>query len=116
MAIFWFEAGDEHKALKELEMANKLLIVKTAARVGNVDRVKDKVEQPERIRKEIELWKNVIADRPYFRDALLRLSVLNFQVYEDEEANDYFKQAEYLDPNNEEVLKVKEIISSLYQL
>lgn len=113
MAMAWFEDGDEEKALRELELANELLVIKTQAAEKSLKRAEEKVVEPGKIREEIESWEKIIKEKPYYRDVLLRLALLNYQVYNDEKAVDYFKQAEYLDPVNEEVLKVKEIISSL---
>jgi len=113
MAITWFENGDEIKALEELELANRLILVKTEGVKFHLKRAEDKVREPERIRQEIESWEKVIEVGPDYLDVLLRLSLLNYQIYEDEKTKEYFDKAEYLDPGNEDVLKVKEIISFL---
>ena len=113
MAITWFENGNEEKALEELELANRLTIVETEGVKTNLKRAEDKVREPERIRQEIESWEKVIEKGADYLDVLLRLSLLNYQIYEDEKAKEYFDKAEYLDPGNEDVLGVKEIISSL---
>lgn len=114
MALFWFEAGDEEKALEELEMANKLLLVKTSQAKESLRKAEEKVTEPKRIKEEIKSWEKVIEEKPYFRDVLLRLAILNFQIYENEKAVDYLLRAEYLDPSNEEIKEVKEVISSLF--
>jgi len=110
MAIYWFEAGDEKKALAELEMANKLLLVKNFGIEKSVRKAEEKVREPERIREEIKSWEKVLEKKPYYRDVLLRLAILKYQIYEDDRAIEYFEQALYLDPNNEQVKQVKEII------
>ena len=110
MAVYWFEVGDEEKAVEELNKANQLLLLKTKGNLNSLRKAQDKVTEPERIREEIKSWEKVLEERPYFRDVLLRLSILNYQIYEDEKALDYFTRAEYLDPNNEEVLSFKDII------
>ena len=113
MAIFWFEAGDEKRALDELSKANKSVIIRTKSVKESLRKAEEKVLEPERIREEIESWEKVLRERPFFRDVLLRLSILNYQIYENEKAKDYFIQAEYLDPINEDVLDVKKIIYPL---
>lgn len=110
MAVYWFEVGNEEQALIELEMANKLLFVKNFEIEKSVRKAEEKVREPERIREEIKSWEKVLEEKPYYRDVLLRLSILNYQIYEDEKALEYFEQALYLDPNNEQVKQVKEII------
>jgi tetratricopeptide (TPR) repeat protein len=108
----WFENGDEEKALDELELANRLLIIKTEGAEASLKRAEEKVMEPERIRREIESWEKVLEEKPYYRDVLLRLALLNYQIYEDEKAEEYWQQANYLDPNNEEGQEVGEIIFS----
>jgi len=113
MAITWFENGDEEKALAELELANRLIFFETEGVKANLKIAENKVREPERIRQEIESWEKVIEEKPYYRDVLLRLALLNYQIYENEAAQEYFNRAEYLDPGNEDILRVKEIISFL---
>jgi len=113
MALTWFENGDEEKALRELGLANRLLIIKTEKAEESLKRAEEKVMEPERIRREIESWEKVLEEKPDYRDVLLRLALLNYQIYEDEKAKDCWNRANYLDPNNEEVQEVGKIISSL---
>jgi tetratricopeptide (TPR) repeat protein len=104
MALIWLENGNEDQAVKELKKANK----KTRALM----KAEEKVRQPEKIRQEITSWEKVLEKKPYYRDVLLRLALLNYQLYEDEKAADYWEKANYLDPNNEEVRQVRKIIFS----
>lgn len=110
MAIAWLEFGNEKKAKEEIKMADKFMIVKTGSNINRLKKAEEKVKEPEKIREEIKSWEKVIEEKPYFKDVLLRLSVLTFQIYEDKKAIKYFNQAEYLDPNDTEVLKIKKII------
>ncbi len=116
MALYWFEVGDEEKALGELEIANKLLILKTKKNLDSLNKAQEKVTQPERIREEIKSWEKVLEERPYFRDVLLRLSILNYQIYEDEKTIEYFNRASYLDPNYVEVLNFRKVIFPMQSL
>lgn len=113
LSLYWFEVGDEEKALAELSKANKWLFAKTSWGKESLRKAEEKVFEPERIREEIRSWEKVLEERPFFRDVLLRLAILNYQVYEDDKAKDYFTQAEYLDPSSEEIEEVKKIIFSL---
>jgi len=112
MALGWFENGDEEKAILELRRANELVLWETAGVRESLKKAEDKVREPERIRREIESWEKVLEEKPYYRDVLLRLTLLSYQIYEDEKAQEYFERAEYLDPNNEGVQKIGEIIFS----
>lgn len=113
MALVWFENGNEVEAVRELELANRLLVIKTQTVEDNLKRAEEKVRQPGKIRGEIESWEKVLEEKPYYRDVLLRLALLSYQIYEDEKAQEYFERAKYLDPNNEEVKKIDQIIFSL---
>lgn len=105
MALIWFENGNEDQAIKELKKANK--------KSQSLTKAEEKVRQPEKIRQEIASWEKIIEEKPYYRDVLLRLALLNYRLYEDEKAVDYWERANYLDPNNEEVKQVKKVIFSL---
>lgn len=113
LAVYWFEVGNEKKAIEELGLANKTLLIKTTKAKERITKAEDKVLGPEKIREEIRSWEKILDERPFFRDVLLRLSILNYQIYEDEKAKDYFTQAEYLDPTNKEIKEVKKIIFPL---
>jgi len=93
-----------------LEVANKLLIVKTRRAKNSLKEANDKVMEPEKIREEIVDWEKILGEMPSFKDVFLRLAVLNYQLYNETQARDYFEKAEYLDPNNEEILEIKKII------
>jgi len=109
MAIEFFEKGEEKKAKKELEIANRLLFLELTNVKKEVKKAENKVREPDKIKQEIESWENILEKKPFYRDVLLRLAILNYQIYENERATEYFERAEYLDPKNEEVLKVGEL-------
>lgn len=113
MALAWFEAGNEAKALEELKLGNDLLIIKTRAAEASLKKAEDKVTQPGKVRQEIASWEKILETRPNYRDVYLRLAILNYQVGEIKQAQSDWEKANYLDPNNEEVIKVGKIISSL---
>ena len=69
------------------------------------------IQKTQQIRQEIQLWERALDEKSNYRDVLLRLALLNYQINQNEEAKDYWGRANYLDPNNEEVVKVGEIIS-----
>jgi len=110
MALAWFENGDENKALEELRLANKLLIIKTLRAKTPLKNAEVAINRPKRIRQEIESWEKVLQARPSYRDILLKLSLLNYQIYENDKAKSLWEKANYLDPNNVEVQKVGKII------
>ena len=56
------------------------------------------VNKPTEIKKEIAAWEKVLTEENESRDVLLRLSILYYQLYEDEQAKTYWQRAFYLDP------------------
>jgi tetratricopeptide (TPR) repeat protein len=61
---------------------------------------------PQKLEKQIQAWEEVLKTKPYARDVLLQLAALNYQLYQDEKAQGYWQQANYLDPNNPKVLEM----------
>lgn len=68
--------------------------------------------EPQRIRDEIAFWEKIIAEKPDYRDAYLQLSILNYQIYENEKAKIYLKKVLYLDPNFESAKKLEKILGN----
>jgi tetratricopeptide (TPR) repeat protein len=56
-------------------------------------------------------WQNINQIKPNYPHALLQLSLINYQLFEDQSAQQLWQQAFYLDPNNEEIQKVGIIIN-----
>ena len=110
MALQYYENGEEIKAKAEIEKANRLLLVKFKDNKKNLRMAEVRVQERDRIKQEIKSWEKIIEEKPYYRDVLLRLAILNFQIYNDEQAKDYWEKANYLDPNNEEVIEAKQVI------
>lgn len=66
--------------------------------------------EPQGIRDEIAFWEKIIAEKPDYRDAYLQLSILNYQIYENEKAKIYLKKVLDLDPNFESARKLEEVL------
>lgn len=110
IALAWLENGNEEKAIEELRLANKLFIIKTSGAKEALKKAEEAVSSPGKIRQEIESWEKILQDKPSYGNVLLRLSLLNYQIYENEKAKAYWEKADYLDPNNNEVQQVGKII------
>lgn len=74
--------------------------------------LKKAMEAPEEIAAEISFWEKIVKEKPDYRDAYLRLAVLNYQLHKKEEAREYLKKVIDLDPNFEPARELGEIISS----
>lgn len=110
------EESDFILADKELRLANQLVNATSKQGVLGVTsefaRVTDKVFPREAIYEEIAKWEEVLAQKLGYRDVLLRLAVLHWQIYEDDTAREYFEEARALDPNNEVVKQVGKLIEA----
>jgi len=73
---------------------------------------KDLITGPAKIQAEIDYWQQVLADKPNYRDGLLHLSLLYYQQYQTQTAQDYWQQANQLDPNGDMVQKVGKIVNN----
>jgi len=105
--------------LKKIKLIYLLIVLLIIGGVGNYQYWVEKKEYEEALRqktiieREIESWEKVLEEKPGYRDILLRLSLLNYQIYENEKAKSYWEKADYLDPNNVEVQKAGKIIFPL---
>jgi len=106
---------DYEKAEQEILLAKRLMghgiDDKILGSDTEVKKVSDLVYPVEAVENEVLLFESIAEQRPWYRDVLLRLTVLNWQLNRTEESEAYFNEAEYLDPNNETVQIVGELIS-----
>ena len=56
-------------------------------------------EAPEKLSGEISFWEEVVKEKPDYRDAYLRLAVLNYQLKKKEAAREYLRKVKEEDPN-----------------
>lgn len=55
--------------------------------------------RPREVMSQIVFWEREVRSKPNYRDGYLRLAVLFWQVYKDNEARNYLKRALEIDPN-----------------
>lgn len=102
--------------LKKIKLIYLLIALLIIGGVGNYQYWVEKKAYEESLRQkavieqEISSWEKILQDKPSYGDVLLRLSLLNYQIYENEKAKAYWEKADYLDPNKEEVQQVGKII------
>lgn len=70
------------------------------------------LQEKTKIEQQISEWEKILETKPNYRDILLRLTLLHYQIYNQEKAQENWLKVNYLDPNNQEVQKVGQIISS----
>jgi len=74
------------------------------------DNLKETRNTPKKLIKEIEKYENLIEIRPNYRDGLLKLAILHYQLYQDEKATQYLKKTLDLDPNFPPALKLQKLL------
>ena len=66
---------------------------------------------PKDIKKLINFWEKIVAEKPNYRDGYLQLAILNYKIWQNEKAKENLKKALIIDPNFEPALALKQIIS-----
>lgn len=66
--------------------------------------------EEKRIENKIAQWEEILEKYPGYRDAYLRLAVLNWQINNSEKAKEYLEKAKELDPNFETTKELEEIL------
>lgn len=111
-----FNHGQPELAQQEINLIEAShvfqLVLKIRPKLRNeFVRTKNLVYSIEKIQAEIDYWLIILEEKPDYLDAYLRLAVLNYQLKNDQTAQEYWQKAEKLDPNGESVKEVKELIN-----
>jgi len=77
-----------------------------------INKAQEIINQPEKINQEINYWQKMLLIKPDFKDIYLRLSLLNYQIWQDDEAEKYWQNAFYLDPNNSTVKQMENLLKN----
>ena len=110
-------AGEDDFELAEREYAKASQIMNQLDKnevlgiTSEFEDVRKIVFPEETVREEIAELEATLEDQPGYRDLLLRLAVLYWQVYDEPQSQAYFEEARNLDPNNEIVKEVGELLS-----
>ncbi|MBU0618791.1 hypothetical protein KKD62_00990 [Patescibacteria group bacterium] len=112
-----FDAGQVELAEQELAYLNSNSLLKLAIKFRpdlqhDLQTTKQKLETPKKIQAEIDYWEKILQEKPGYRDGLLRLAILYHQTYEDDKAISAWEEANQLDPNSEEVQKIKNLLNT----
>lgn len=96
-------AGVERELLLAQELTEKNPPATSSGVLGaflSPAKILEKIKnEPQKIKNEISFWEKIIAEKPDYRDAYLQLAILNYQIYENEKAQEFIKKALALDPN-----------------
>lgn len=66
--------------------------------------------QPEEIKTQIIFWEKIVAEFPNYRDAYLKLAILNYKINRLFDAKKYLDKALEIDPNNEVAKKLSSLL------
>lgn len=92
------------KLIKPLKPVYWLIALVVIAGIGNWQFWQERkdylaaVNKKTAIEKEINNWEGVLAEKKFSKEVLLKLAWLNYLIYQDEAARDYWQRAHYLDP------------------
>ena len=87
-------------AEKEAMLANDLELLRKIQNIKN---------QPDEVERQILFWQKVVDQFPNYRDAYIKLAILNWKLYRPFDARKYLDKALEIDPND----KVAITLSSL---
>ena len=72
------------------------------------------IELPNKLEQQINQFEVILAEKPYYRDLYLRLSLLYLQTWQNEQAKNAWQIAYYLDPNNPQIKQLEKLIEELF--
>lgn len=109
--------AEEAAKLNDFELAeDELMVAKEVAQVlgaeADFGRVTDLVYPVDKLARDAEFLINELNQRPNYRDLILKIAVLYWQLNETDKATKYYEMAKYLDPNNENVVEVGKLVTS----
>lgn len=79
---------------------------------ANFNKQKELTNEKFRILKEVSFWENEVITKPGYRDAYMKLAVLNFQMKNFTEARVNLEKALELDPNFEKGRELEKLLDN----
>ena len=110
LARLYQERNDFQNAKKELMLALSFNPSYQEAK-NLLEKIRKIEEEPEKIKEEIKKWEEVLKEKPGHRDIYLKIAVLNWQIYQNQEALEAVNKALELDPNFEQAKNFKQLLS-----
>jgi len=110
------ELAREYSATNNLESARRELLIGLSYVPENKElqkslgEVENLLQEPDRVRKEIQQWEKISQDFPGYRDAYLQLTRLYYTLHQDEKAQEKLNKALELDPNFEPTQEMEEML------
>lgn len=104
-----YENGYEQMAVEEFTIAKKLPLVNFFYK-KQVREVEQMLQQKQAIISSINQYLKIIANKPYYKDVFIKLALAYYQINDQQNALNYYKEAFYLDPNNPLIARLETII------
>lgn len=111
LAIQLLHYNDLPKTKRELAFASAFAPARDQPPIEQQILQVDFLQQaPLKIKQEINSWEALSLNYPHFRDADLKLALLNWKIYRPFETKKYLDKAIAEDPNNEVVMRFKNVL------
>lgn len=102
--------GDYALAEKELRAYQEAVDTKVLGTTSETDQTRLAVFPQLALEEEAERWHSVLETKPNYRDGLLRLAILSWQLNNLDAALMFWEEAQALDPNNPFVREVETLL------
>lgn len=103
----WDVASREFRiAFQVLSNSNKSV----AGITSDYQQVERQVYAKGYLEKEIDYWQSLLNDQPGYLDAYLNLSLIHYQLFDEDLSRDYWRKAWKIDPNDEDVITLGKLI------
>lgn len=110
LAQVYLEIGNLEAAEKEFSLAKSLAGILSADLRRVEETLESTKEKPKKIREEIDFWEKITEEKPDYRDAYLKLAVLNYQIGQNDETKKYLQKIFALDPHFEPAERLKKLL------
>mgnify|MGYP001134589526 CR=1 FL=1 len=115
LAKVFFNNNYEKESIEEFKKGEKLyqffsfldFSKKTKKHLKEIETL---IFSPQKIKEEVVYWETVLNIEPFYRDGFLQLAALNYQLGQAKKAQEYWKKAYYLDPNNLTVQELGKLV------
>ncbi len=107
LANFFWKQGEPQNAKREMTLAEDLYQTTAGSVLGATTDpaafLKEWQQEPQRLKENYAYWKNVVQERPDYRDAYIMAGTLAYELGDTTEALNYLGKARALDPNNQAI-------------
>ncbi|MDP3998350.1 MAG: hypothetical protein Q8P89_01945 [bacterium] len=110
------DLAEKYLSVNNLENARRELLIGLSFNPENTElqkaltEVENRINQPRRVKEEIENWEKIAQDFPGYRDAYLKLAHLYYSVYQNDQSRQNLKKTLELDPNFEPAQEMEKIL------